>query len=118
MEGVGLERADELEIEAARGRRKTGRGSAAFRTCGEPVLAALLGGFDRDGLPFGLFGRGVVGIEPDDGAIGKEGRDLGRADLDRFLHDEVHVFPFRDGLAEGDLATERRGAAFVQVCGG
>ncbi len=84
----------------------------------EPVLSALLGGFDRDGLPLLLFLRGVLGLQADDGAIGDEGDDRGGADLDRFLHDQVHVFSFRNGLPEGDAATERRGARFRAVSEG
>ncbi len=45
---------------------------------------------------------------------GEEREDFGRADLDRFLHDEVHVFPLRDGLGQGDAGAERRGDGFVQ----
>ena len=85
---------------------------------GEPVLAALLGGFDGDGLPLGLLLRGFFLVEADDGAIGDDGGDLGGADLDRFLDDQVHVFPFRDGLGQGDLAAERRRGALVQFAQG
>ena len=42
------------------------------------------------------------------------GRDFGRADLDGFLHDEVHVFPFRDRLGKCDAAGKRRRGRFVQ----
>ncbi|MEP6810199.1 MAG: hypothetical protein ABI992_08135, partial [Chthoniobacterales bacterium] len=54
----------------------------------------------------------------DDGAIGDDGDDGGGADLDGFLDDEVHVFPFGDGLAEGDLAAEGRGLALVKLAEG
>ncbi len=80
----------------------------------QPVLAALLGGFDGDGLPFLPFLRGVLGLEANDGAIGDERHDRGGADLDCFLHDQIHVFSLRNGLAESDAATQRRGVAFVQ----
>ena len=50
----------------------------------------------------------------DDGAIGHDGRDFGSADLNGFLHDEVHVFPFRNRLSKGDAAGKRRGRRFVQ----
>ena len=74
----------------------------------EPVLAALLGGLERDALPFRLFLRRALRIELHHGASGKERKDLGRADLDRFLHDQVHVFSLRNGLGEGDAGAERR----------
>ena len=80
----------------------------------EPVLPALLGGLERDGLPFRLLLRRALGIELHDGACGEERENLGRADLDRFLDDQVHVFPLRDGLGKGDAGAERRGDGFVQ----
>ena len=80
----------------------------------KPVLPALLGGLERDGLPFRLLLRRALGIEVHDGAGGEERENFGRADLDRFLHNQVHVFPFRDGLGEGDAGAERRGDGFMQ----
>ena len=80
----------------------------------QPVLSALLGRFNRDLLPFGLFLRRAFKIDMHNGAIGKDGRNLGRADLDRFLHDHVHVLPFWNGLAERDAAPQRRRFRFVR----
>ena len=80
----------------------------------EPVLPALFGRFERDGLPFRLLVSRALRVEVHDRATGKEREDFGRADLDRFLHDEVHVFPFRDGLGQGNAGAERRGDGFVQ----
>ena len=81
---------------------------------GQPVLAALFGGFDGDVLPFGLLLRGALVIDLDDGAIGHDGRDFGSADLNGFLHDEVHVFPFREWPEQGDAAGKRTASRFVQ----
>ena len=80
-------------------RKKLSEKSFSFRGLlhlRQPILAALLGRFDRDLLPFGLLLRGALRIDMHNGAIGKNRRDLGRADLDRFLHDQVHVLPFRE----------------------
>ena len=44
----------------------------------------------------------------------RSGKDFGRADLDRFLHDEIHVFPLRDGLGKGDAGAQGRGDGLLQ----
>ncbi len=80
----------------------------------EPVLSALLGRLEGDGLPFCLLLCRALGVEVHHGARGKERKDLGRADLDRFLHDEIHVFPLRDGLGKGDAGLQRRGDGLLQ----
>ena len=113
MPRVGLEGTDELQVEAGRVLEKL-RELLRRAHFGQPILAALFGGFDGDVLPFGLLLRGALVIDLDDGAIGHDGRDFGSADLNGFLHDEVHVFPFRNGLGKGDAAGKRRGRRFVQ----
>ena len=113
MHGVGLERADQLQIEAAMLLKEL-RERLRRLHLRQPVLAALLGGFDRDGLPLRLLRRGALLIEADDRAIGKNRSDFRRADLNRLLHDQVHVFPFGNGLAERDAAAKRRRLRVVQ----
>src|SRR5678816_3526860 len=100
MPRTELERADEAEVVNC---RDGGEGEEVVRRSGsvdlrEPVLPALFGGLERDDLPFGLLLRRALRVELDHGAGGEERTDLGRADLNRFLHDEVHVFPLRDSL--------------------
>ena len=133
MPRIGLKRANEAQVECCSGGylsrvRKTARGDTRLYTyigkkLGElsrgahfwqPVLPALLGRFDRNLLPFRLFLRSAFKIDVYNGAIGKDGRDLGRADLDRFLHDQVHVLSFGNGLADRDVAAQRRRFPFVQ----
>ena len=80
----------------------------------EPVLAALLRGLDRDCLPFRPFLCGALIIELHNCSGRNERYYFSRADLDRFLHDQVHVFSFRDCLREADPAAERRRARLVQ----
>ena len=65
---------------------------------GQTVLAALFAGFEGVAAPF--FGLAVAWL--DDGVAGDERIDPGNAELDGFLDDEVHVFPLRDGLGQGD----------------
>jgi len=88
----------------------------------EPVLPALLGRLKGDGLPFRPLLCRAAGIKMHHGARGKEGKDLRRADFDRFLHDEIHVFPFRYGLGKGDAGPQGRGDGLLQNlqpdCGG
>ncbi len=80
----------------------------------EPVLPALLGRLKGDGLPFRLLLCRAAGVKMHHGARGKEGKDLGRADFDRFLHDEIHVFPLRYGLGKGNAGLQRRGDGLLQ----
>ena len=80
----------------------------------EPVLAALFSGLDRDRLPFRLFLCSALIIELHNGSGRNERYYFGGADLDRLLHDQVHVFSFRDRLREADPAAERRRTRLVQ----
>ena len=110
---IGLKGTDQLQIKFRNVREKIFELSRQlhFR---QPVLSALLGRFDRDLLPLRLFLRRVFCIKIDNRALGNERTNFGRADLDRFLHDQVHVFSFRNRLAERDPATQRRRLRFVQ----
>ena len=110
---IGLERADQLQIETPMILKKL-RERLRRSHLREPVLAALLGGFDRDGLPLGLLGRGALFIQTDNRAIGKNRDDFRRADFHRFLHDQIHVFPFGNCLAERDATAKRRRLRIVQ----
>ena len=80
----------------------------------EPVLPALLGGLKGNALPFCLFLGSARRIEAHRSPRRKERKDFGRADLDRFLHDEVHVFTLRDGLGQGNAGAERRAEGLLQ----
>jgi len=113
VEGAGLERADELQLRRL-GLLEEFRQRARFRDLRQPVLAALLCRFNRNRLPLRLFLRRVVGPEAHDRAIRHDRDNLSRADLDRFLHDQIHVLPLRNGLAQRDAAGQRRGTVFVQ----
>ena len=53
MHGIGLKRADQLQIETPMFLKEL-RERLRRLHLRQPVLAALLGGFDRDGLPLGL----------------------------------------------------------------
>src|SRR5450432_1443646 len=113
MPRARLKRTDQPQIDSA------GIGEEVVRRARdvhlrEPVLPALLGGFDRDALPFRLLLCGALRIEPHDGARGKERENFGRSDFDGLLDDEIHVFSSREGLRESNSATERWGNAFVQ----
>ena len=79
----------------------------------QPVLAALFGCLDCDLLPFGLFLRGAFGIELHNRAIGNDRRNFGGTDLDRFLHNQVHVLSLRDRLPQNDAALQRWCFRFV-----
>jgi hypothetical protein len=50
----------------------------------------------------------------DNGSGRNERYYFGGADLDRLLHDQVHVFSFRDRLREADPAAQRSRGRFVQ----
>ena len=63
--------------------------------------------------------RRALVIDLDDGAIGHEGTIRMRRSNNSFLHDEVMLFPFGNGLGESDAAGKRRGhVASCQSCGG
>src|SRR2546423_7670414 len=113
MNGVGLKRAGQLQIEMPPVREEL-RHRLWRLNPRQPVLTALFRRFDRDRLPLRLFGCGAFFVETNHGPIRNDRRDFGSADLDSFLRDEVHVFPFRDRLSKGDLAAERRRLRFVQ----
>ncbi len=110
-----LERADEPQVISGGrvGAEKIvrRRGRVDLR---EPVLSALLGRLERDGLPFGLLLRRALRVELHHGAGGEERENFRGADLDRFLDNEVHVFSLRDGLGKGDVGAERRGDRLLQ----
>ena len=74
---------------------------------GQPGVAALLGGFERGGLPFLDFFVLSVVIEADLGAFAFEWGDAGGADLSGFAHNGVHAGAFRERLAESDFVGER-----------
>ena len=60
------------------------------------------------------FCAGAFGIELHNRAIGNDRRNFGCADLDRLLHDQLHVFPFWNRLSQNDPAAQRRRFRFVQ----
>lgn len=113
--GVGLERGDEGPF------RAVGLGEEILGRNGEgdvrqKILARLFAGFEGDRLPFLTFAFGISRVELDNGAIGKEGDDAGRAQFDGLLDNQIHVFAFGDGLDERDLAGEgRRGGALFEM---
>jgi hypothetical protein len=80
----------------------------------QPVLSTLLGCLNRNLLPFRLFLRRAFGIDLHDGAIGNNRRNRGRADLNRLLHNQLHVFPFGNRLPQDNPAAQRRHFRFVQ----
>ena len=43
-----------------------------------------------------------------DGPLGDKRRNLDRSDFDRFLHNQIHVLPFRNGLRQRYLTGQRR----------
>src|SRR6266481_5285818 len=49
----------------------------------------------------------------DNRAPGDERRDFRSSDLDRLLHDQVHIFSLRNRLSECDPATEWRRFSFL-----
>ena len=104
MDGIGLEGADELKIKTARLLEKLGHGLGHVDSR-QPVLSTLLGSLDGHGLPLRLFGNGAFLIQTHYGAVGKNRRYFGGADLDSLLDDQVHVLSLGDRLAERDLAT-------------
>lgn len=75
----------------------------------EVILAALFAGFESDGLPFFLLAEGIGGIELDDGSFGEQGNNADGTEFDGLLHNEIHVFPFRNGLDECERAGEAEG---------
>jgi len=62
----------------------------------------------------GLLGRGALIIQTDNRAIGKNRGDFRCADLNRFLHDQIHVFSLGNCLAECDATAERWRLRVVQ----
>src|SRR6266516_2740603 len=107
-----LKRADQVQIECRRGRKKLAE--PAWRVnARQPILPALLGCLDRNLLPFRLFLRGAFQIELYDRAIGNDWRNLGCPDLDRLLHDQLHVFSLWNRLPENDSTAQRRGFRLV-----
>jgi hypothetical protein len=80
----------------------------------QPILAALLGRFDGDLLPFCLFLRNTFRIELYNGAVRNDRRNFGSTNLDGFLHNEVHVFTFWDCLSENNPAPQGHRFCFVQ----
>src|SRR5207244_4103434 len=80
----------------------------------QPILPALLGRLDRNLLPFRLFLRGGLQIDPYDRAIGNDRRNLGCPDLDRLLHDQLHVFSLWNRLPKNDSTAQRRGLRLLQ----
>src|SRR6266487_948672 len=80
----------------------------------QPVLSTLLGCLNRNLLPLRLFLRGAFRIDLHNGAIGNDRRNLGRADLDRLLHNQLHVFSFGNRLSQNNPAAQRRRFRFVQ----
>lgn len=113
MPGIGLERADQLQIETPMILEKL-RERLWCLHLRQPVLAALLGSFDRDGLPLGLLGHGAFVIQTDNRPIGKNWSDFRGADFNGFLHDQIHVFSFGNGLAKGDATAQRWRMRVVQ----
>jgi hypothetical protein len=81
---------------------------------GEPVLAALLRCFDRDGPPLGLFLSCTVFVELHYASRGEKWEDFRCPDLDCFLHDQIHVFRFRDGLSKAETSTQPWRQCFLQ----
>ena len=82
--------------------------------CGSQFCPHCLAASRATVCHFACFCAALLGVEMHHGARGKERKDLGRADLDRFLHDEIHVFPLRDGLGKGDAGPQRRGDGLLQ----
>src|SRR5712692_5342000 len=113
MPRVRLKRTDQLQIELDAFGEKLGKLSRRAHLR-EPILSALLGCFDRDLLPFRLLLRRALKIEMYDRAIGENRRNFGRADLDRLLHNQVHVLSLRNSLAERDATFQRGRFRLVQ----
>jgi hypothetical protein len=80
----------------------------------QPVLAALLGRLNGDLLPFRLLLNGAFGINLNDSPVGNDRRYVGRTDLDRLVHDQLHVFSLRNCLSQNDPASKRWRFGFVQ----
>ena len=112
VNGIGLERADQTKIKIA------GMGKEILQFSGrvdlrQPVLAALLGCFNRDLLPLCLLLFRFLRIKIDNRALGNERRNFRSADLDRLLHNQIHVFSFWNCLSESDAAAEWRSFGFL-----
>jgi hypothetical protein len=74
----------------------------------QPILPALLGRFDGDLLPFGLFLRGTFGIKLYNSAVGNYRCNFGCTNLDGLLHDQLHIFAFWNCLSKNNPAAKRR----------
>lgn len=103
-----LQRADQSQVETGGRQFKELVCRLWEMHLGKPILAALFRGLQGDGLPLCLFLCGTLGIELNYRARGEKRKDFGCSNLDRFLHDQVHVFSFRDGLRECEAAAKRR----------
>ena len=106
MQGIGLKRADQLQVETLMILKELHQFFWRLHLR-QPILATLLRGFDRDALPLRLLCRGVLIIQTNNGTIGKNRGDFCCANLNRFLHDQIHVFPFGNRLAKCDVTAER-----------
>src|SRR5262245_4102691 len=80
----------------------------------QPILTALLGRFDGELLPFGLFLRSTFGIKLHNRAIGNDRCDLSCTDLDGLLYNQFHVFAFWDCLPQDDSAPQWGCLRFMQ----
>jgi hypothetical protein len=74
----------------------------------------LEGCFNRHALPLFAFALGLLEVELHDGAFAQERSNRGGAKLRRLLDDQVHVFPFGDGLGQRHFAFERRHLGMLQ----
>jgi hypothetical protein len=80
----------------------------------QPVLPALLRRFDRDGLPLGLFLCSGIRVEVNHASRGKKRENFCCANLDCFLHDQVHVLSLRDGLSKAEPSAQLWRQSFLQ----
>jgi len=75
---------------------------------GEPVLAALLGGFDGELLPLFYLGVGLFLVDVGDAMVTLQRREFGDAELGRLLDNEVHRLALSQRLREPDRVIRAR----------
>jgi len=91
MAALGLQRADERQLDFFPAREKFGNGLRRGHR-GQPGCAALLDGFDGDTLPFLALALRALAVELRDDAFGQQRHNAVRAQLDRFLDDALDEF--------------------------